>query len=569
MTDALREGTPREADSSSAIATAQSAQSTDASATGQAGTPPAAEANKPINGPQHEGAEHPGADAPRSQHGPRIKIGTQRPGAVAPKAKPLPLPAVAVKAKELKERAEPAPPSARRGSPDRAAEEAADHQGPPPAPDQQGSDAPRSPEPPPRPRERVPMPNLRERSEDVEQELQVALGDVSLDEVVTAQTPESIGAPLESRSQHRARIVSIHNDDVFVELGPGQQGVLSLRQFAEPPPVGAEIEVMVGGYNADEGLYTCVPPGGAIAVEDWSQLVEGAVVEATITGHNKGGLEVQIHNIRGFIPAGQISLYRVEDFSQFVGQKLNCVVTEANERRKNLVLSRRAVLEREKAEAKEKLMAELAPGQVREGIVRKVMDFGAFVDLGGVDGLLHVSRMSWQRVRHPSEIVKEGDRVRVQVEKIDPDTRKISLSMREFMANPWESVEGKYPPKTVIRGVVTKTMDFGAFVQLEPGIEGLVHISEMAHHRVFRVTDIVKEGQEVEAEVQSVDRENKRISLSIKALTAKAPPPQQADQAAAQQEAAPPQEPPRSKPQSPKKLKGGLGRSPNQFGLKW
>ncbi len=289
------------------------------------------------------------------------------------------------------------------------------------------------------------MPNLRQLSPDLERELAEALGDTSLEDIVQGEAAAAAGTQLEARGEVRGRIVAIHNDDVFIELGQRNQGVLSLRQLPEGavPVVGAELQVVIGSLNAEDGLYQCSLPGGPVIVEDWSQLTEGTVVEATITGHNKGGLECQVQSIRGFIPAGQISLYRVEDFGQFVGQKLTCVVNEANPRRKNLILSRRGVLEREKAEAKEKLMASLAPGQVFEGVVRKVMDFGAFVDLGGVDGLVHVSRMSWQRVRDPREILKEGERVRVQVEKIDPETRKIGLSMREFAPNPWADVRAQ------------------------------------------------------------------------------------------------------------------------------
>jgi small subunit ribosomal protein S1 len=513
---------------------------------------PPAEPSASSGAPEAEGETRPGR---------RIKIGTQRPGAFVPKAKPLPLPAAAVKAK-TGEGVEPRkrPPRPRRedeaggresqSGPATAVEEGESVEAMPARPVSRG---------------REPMPNLRERSPELQEEIDAALGGISLDEIAAGDASQPVGASLESGGKLTARVVTIHNDDVFVELGQRNQGVLSLRQFTEPPAVGTQLEVVVGSFNAEEGLYSCSLPGGAVEVEDWSQLMEGTVVEATVTGHNKGGLEVEVNRIRGFIPAGQISLYRVEDFSQFVGQKFACVVTEANPRRQNLILSRRAVLEREKAEAREKLFAELGAGQVREGIVRKLMDFGAFVDIGGVDGLLHVSRMSWQRVRHPSELLKEGDQVRVQVEKIDPETRKISLSMREFKENPWESVGAKYAAKTVIRGNVTKIMDFGAFVELEPGVEGLVHISELAHHRVFRVSDVVKEGQEVEAEVLSVDRENQRISLSLKALQAR-PAPQQAEEQPGEAEAPPP-----PKPKSNIKLKGGLGRSPGaqQWGLKW
>ena len=186
-------------------------------------------------------------------------------------------------------------------------------------------------------------------------------------------------------------------------------------------------------------------PAPRSRVQDWSDLREGSVVEATITGENKGGLECQVNNIRGFIPAGQVSLYRVENLAQFVGERMLCVVTEANPDRRNLVLSRRALLEREQQEAKEKLLAELAPGQVREGIVRSIRDFGAFVDLGGVDGLLHVSQLSWARVKHPSEVLEVGQTVKVKIQKIDPETGKISLAMKELTESPWTNIAAKYP----------------------------------------------------------------------------------------------------------------------------
>ncbi|MBI1904308.1 MAG: S1 RNA-binding domain-containing protein, partial [Planctomycetia bacterium] len=282
-------------------------------------------------------------------------------------------------------------------------------------------------------------------------------------------------------------------------------------------------------------------------------------------GHNKGGLECQVNNLRAFIPASHAALYRVEDLSTLVGQKLACVVTEADSQKRNLVLSRRAVLEREQAEAKKTLLESLAPGQIREGVVRRIHDFGAFVDLGGADGLVHVSRLSWGRVKHPSEVVKEGDKVRVVVEKIDPETKKISLSMRDFAENPWLTAQQRFPPRSVVRGRVTKIMEFGAFVELEPGVEGLVHISELARQRVFRTSDIVKEGQEVEVQVLSVDLEKKRIGLSMKALVPVADPTKDEAAESPAAEAAPP---PKKGPT--KRLRGGLGRSQGgPFGLKW
>jgi ribosomal protein S1 len=411
---------------------------------------------------------------------------------------------------------------------------------------------------------------------ELEEELQQALGDQTLDELIAAETggpapPES----LEPESRHKARVVRIFRDDVFVEIAGRNQGILKLQSFVEEPQLGDEIDVVVVKFNADDGLYELTPVGASVQIGDWTDIAEGIVVDARITGHNKGGLECEVGKIRGFIPAGQISIYRVENFEEFVGQSWPCVVTEANPQRRNLVLSRRAVLEREQAEAKKQLLSELKVGDVREGVVRSLRDFGAFVDLGGVDGLIHISQMSWDRVKHPSEVLTEGQRVKVKVLKIDPDTQKISLAYRDLFESPWANAANKYPVTKKVTGTVSKIMDFGAFVKLEPGIEGLVHISEISHKRVFRASEVVKVGQQVEAKVLSVDPENQRISLSMKALESH---PQTAaddvDSEADHDAEAAAQESEATKAAKKKKqqvLKGGLGRSPrgDQFGLKW
>lgn len=408
----------------------------------------------------------------------------------------------------------------------------------------------------------------RRLSPEIEAELAEALGEASIDELVAGNVPAAATVEVEPDTRCQGRVLSIHGDDVFVDIGARNQAVVSLRQFLEPPQPGATIEVMVGRFNSDEGLYSALAPGGAVKVEDWSQLQEGVVVEARITGHNKGGLECLVGGIRGFIPAGQTSMYRVEDLAQFENQTLHCVVTEANADRRNLVLSHRAVLERQKEESRDKLLAELAAGQIREGIVRSVRDFGAFVDLGGVDGLIHVSQLGWHRVKHPSEVLTEGQRVSVKVVRIDPDTHKVGLSLRDLTESPWSGAASKYPVTSRHPGQVSKLMDFGAFVQLEPGIEGLVHISELAHHRVFRVSDVVSEGQEVDVKVLSVDEENQRISLSIKAcLNKPEPKKKEAEEAAESEEAAAPV----AARKSPAMLKGGRTKASGgeQFGLQW
>lgn len=414
--------------------------------------------------------------------------------------------------------------------------------------------------------QKVEVPNIRERLPiELELEVEEAMSGVSLGEMIEPGAAAAPAGELQPDSRHRGRIASIHRDNVFVDLGGRNQGVLSLRQFPVAPEVGTMVEVLVTRFDAEEGLYQIALPGAAIDVADWSDLTIGMVVEAKITGHNKGGLECEVNHIRGFIPAGQISLYRVEDLAQFVGESMPCVVTEANAERRNLVLSHRAVLEREKAEAKTKLMAELAEGQVREGLVRSLQDYGAFIDLGGVDGLLHVSQLSWQRIKHPSEVLQVGQTIKVTVRKIDAETGKISLAFRDLSENPWTMAPQRYPATSVHEGTVSKIMDFGAFVELEPGVEGLVHISELSHGRVFRVRDMVSEGQKVQVKVLNIDTEQQRISLSMKALEAKA----ETKKAESEPEeealaAAPP-----SKPRGP--LKGGLGRSTGgeQFGLKW
>jgi small subunit ribosomal protein S1 len=404
---------------------------------------------------------------------------------------------------------------------------------------------------------------------DLQGELDEFLAGVSLDEVISGAAPVA-AAELEPDSRYRGRVAKIHRDDVFIDLGGRNQGIVPLHNFAKEPEIGQMLDVVVRRFLPEEGLYEINVPGASVNVQDWSSLSEGIIVDAMVTGHNKGGLECEVNKIRGFIPAGQASIYRVEDLSQFVGQKMACVVTEANEDRRNLVLSRRAVLEREQAEQKQKLMAELEVGQIREGIVRRVTDFGAFVDLGGVDGLIHISQMSWDRIKHASEVVAEGQKVKVKVEKIDPETGKIGLSYRDQFENPWLKASQKYPQSSVVKGTVSRIMDFGAFVKLEPGIEGLVHISELSHKRVFRVGDVLSEGQQIEVLVTSIDPDAQRISLSLKALQAKPLTEkeklQQEEEAA---EAAAPPAAPIKKSNAP--LKGGLGSTSEgaKFGLKW
>ncbi len=394
-----------------------------------------------------------------------------------------------------------------------------------------------------------------------------AVGGESLDDILAGTATEA-AADLEPESRHKAKVVAVHRDNVFVEIGL-QQGILPLRNLAEPPEPGMVLDVVVSRFNAAEGLYELVLPGAAVSVADWSEVAEGMLVEARVTGHNKGGLECEVNRLRGFIPASQVSMYRVEDLAQFVGQAFTCVITEANPDKRNLVLSRRAVLEREKAEAKEELMASLEVGQVHEGLVRSLQDFGAFVDLGGVDGLIHISQLSWDRIKHPSEVLEVGQKVKVKIQKIDPQTGKLSLAFRDLSESPWSTAARDFPARSMVKGTVTRLMEFGAFVRLGPGVEGLIHISELSHKRVFRVSDVVSEGQQADVLVLSVDSEAQRISLSLKALEAKAEP---VEEQKGQEESVEDETPPAKvtkKRTTP--LRGGIGgpATGEKFGLQW
>ncbi|MBS0207900.1 MAG: S1 RNA-binding domain-containing protein [Planctomycetes bacterium] len=421
----------------------------------------------------------------------------------------------------------------------------------------------------PRPVKTTPVPNTREKlAPEDELELAAAMGEQSLDEMLDP-TASAIAAEIEPDTKIQGTILSIHGDDVFVDLGGRNQGVVSARQLVKDPEVGDTLQVIVQRYNAEDELYQVSPSlHTATVVEDWSQVSEGMVVEARVTGHNKGGLECQVNQLRGFIPASQIAPYRVENLEQYVGQHLTCVVHEANVERRNLVLSARAIIERQREEAKSQALSELQEGQVREGTVRSVQDFGAFVDIGGVDGLVHVSQLSWQRVNNPADVVSVGQRVKVLIKKIDTASGKIGLSMRDLLDNPWHTLAERKPVTSVIRGKVTRLMDFGAFVEVEPGVEGLVHVSELSVGRVFRVRDVVEVGQEVEAKVLSIDPEAQRMSLSIKAAAMLGAP---LEDEKPGEEAPPPTPLTPAQIAAQKNLKGGIAKQSGgeKFGLKW
>jgi predicted RNA-binding protein with RPS1 domain len=524
----------------------------------------------------HAGDEAPppaDATAPAAR---RIAIGTQRPG-----TKP---PSLAPKVTYVAPEAPPAVPAAEAGTGPATAPEV-----PPrldaPQPVQPGSgdrgkgrrrDAPRGPraDAPPRPSPRVAVPNVRAAlDDDLAAEFDAALAGVEVDELLTASATGRLEAPLDPGSRVNGTVLAVGPDTAFIDLGGRRQGALKLGPLVEAgldvPAVGTALEVSVGGRNDDDGLYEVALAHHAIAVEDWSQIQAGMIVAAKVTAANKGGLECEVAGLRGFMPASLVSVWRVENLEEMVGQTLDSLVTEIVPAARRLVLSRRAVIEKQAADAKAKLLETLEPGTELEGTVRSVRDFGAFVDVGnGVEGLVHVSELSWDRVANPTDVLQPGQKVRVIVKKIDRQTGKIGLSARDLVESPWKRAAAKYHVGATVRGAVSRIAQFGAFVKLEPGVEGLVHVSELATRHVRSVSDVVREGQEVECRVLTCDPEAQRISLSIKAL-APAPAAHASDrhqEPAADEPAPPPVVKKRTAP-----LKGGLGgdSAGAKFGLRW
>ena len=355
---------------------------------------------------------------------------------------------------------------------------------------------------------------------------------------------------LEQGKRLKGRVALIHGEDLFLDLGFRSQGVLPTKQYEgkELPAVGAELTVIVQRVNQNEGLIHVSLPGGKQKISgNWDEVQEGMVVDCVVTKSNKGGLEVTVGSLRGFLPAGQVDLRYVESLEPFIGQKLRVKIMEANRAKKNLIVSRKAILDEERQEAQQKILATLEVGHTLDGTVKSVKDYGAFVDLGGVDGFLHIGQISWQHIKHPNEMLAEGQAVQVKVISISEDKHKIGLSLKQLSISPWEQAATKYFQGQTVSGTVTRLTDFGAFVQLEPGIEGMVHISELDHKRINRVADVVSVGQSLDLQVREVDPIKRRISLSLKALRAQ---PEAAPAPAEDEPAAPP-------PRRKTPLKGG------------
>ena len=319
-------------------------------------------------------------------------------------------------------------------------------------------------------------------------------------------------------------VVKVTENEVLVDVGFKSEGVIPLSEFGENPTVrvGDEVEVFLEKMENQDGLIV-LSKQRADFLRVWGTIKDAydnqKVVEGKLLRRIPGGAVVDLFGVEAFLPGSQIGIRHIQDLSQLIGQTIRVKVIKLNKRRRNVVVSRRIVLEEERERQKQALLAELEKGQIREGVVKNITDFGAFIDLGGIDGLLHITDISWGRVSHPSEMLAIGDKVKVMVVDFDKERDRISLSMKDLTPNPWENVEEKYPVGSRVRGKVVSITDYGAFVELEKGVEGLVHKSEMSWTKhIKHPSKVVAIGETIEAVVLKIDKENEKISLGLKQI---------------------------------------------------
>src|SRR5882672_8042856 len=324
------------------------------------------------------------------------------------------------------------------------------------------------------------------------------------------------------------KVVRIDRDEVLVDIGYKSEGVipsheLSIRKSVDPHDeveMDEEVDALVLTKEDQDGRLI-LSKKRARFEKAWRTIERaaesGEAVTGTVIEVVKGGLIVDL-GVRGFLPASLVDIRRVQNLDEYLGQKIECKVIELNRSRNNVVLSRRAVLEEERKEQRQEILDRLQPGLVVEGAISNIVDFGAFVDLNGIDGLIHISELSWSHVNHPSEVLDIGQTVEVKVLDIDRDRQRISLGLKQTQSDPWQQVLESHKEGDVVDGKVTKVVTFGAFVEILPGVEGLVHISELAQHHVENPREVVSQGDAVNVMILEVDAERRRLSLSIKRI---------------------------------------------------
>ncbi|MBT3201589.1 MAG: 30S ribosomal protein S1 [Phycisphaerales bacterium] len=364
------------------------------------------------------------------------------------------------------------------------------------------------------------MESLQISDDDVDMQLTEALGeDFSL---------EALGEMIEEKITHEpgkilvGHVVGIAGDDVVVEVGLKSEGLVPLTEFGDDKDKiepGMEVEVFLEAVESDGGLVV-LSKRKADRIRGWEWIVsnkaEGDIVTGTATRKIKGGLLVDI-GVPAFLPASQVDIRRPSDIGEFLGKEMQAKILKIDEERHNIVVSRRKLIEEQRAEARENLLEQLEVGQIRKGVVKNIADFGVFVDMGGLDGLLHITDMSWGRINHPSEMVKNEQDIEVMILSIDNEKGKVALGLKQKTASPWEDIEGRYPVGTKIKGAVVSLMAYGAFVKIEDGLEGLVHISEMSWtRRINHPSEMVTVGEDIEVVILDIDMGKEEISLGMK-----------------------------------------------------
>jgi small subunit ribosomal protein S1 len=321
----------------------------------------------------------------------------------------------------------------------------------------------------------------------------------------------------------KGRVIEVRAKEALVDIGYKSEGVIPGNEFDDIKvvKVGDEVDVLIEKLEDKDGMVI-LSKEKAEFKQNWEKILticnEGGRISGRVKAVVKGGLVVNI-GVEAFLPASQIDVITPKNLTQFVGNTYDFKVVKINQERQNIVLSRRELIEAERADRRQKLLAEMVPGDIRKGTVKNITDFGAFIDLDGIDGLLHITDMSWGRVGHPSEVLKVGQDLDVVVLDVNKEKERVSLGLKQKMANPWENIEAKYPVGAKVKGKVVNLVPYGAFVELEPGVEGLVHVTELSWtKRVAKPSDVLKQDQELEAVVLGINRDEQKISLGVRQL---------------------------------------------------
>jgi small subunit ribosomal protein S1 len=321
----------------------------------------------------------------------------------------------------------------------------------------------------------------------------------------------------------KGTIIEVRPKEVLVDIGYKSEGVIPANEFDDIKTlkVGDEIDVLIEKLEDKDGMVV-LSKEKAEFKQNWDKILticnEGGVIAGKVKAVVKGGLLVNI-GVEAFLPASQIDITTTKNLAAFVGNTYDFKVVKINQERQNIVLSRRELIEQERNDRRSKLLGEMTPGDIRKGTVKNITDFGAFIDLNGIDGLLHITDMSWGRIGHPSEILKVGQDLDVVVLDINKEKERVSLGLKQKLANPWDTIEAKYPIGAKVKGKVVNLVPYGAFVELEPGVEGLVHVTELSWtKRIAKPSDVLKADQELEAVVLGINREEQKISLGVRQL---------------------------------------------------